>query len=61
MFRIKAVDILINEMKQFNEKYGVTHFSLVHDMFTANKEHLLYFCQKFGVTEAPVNDFIWIG
>lgn len=45
-FRIKSVDELIAEMKQFHKLYGVTTFSLVHDMFTANRKHLMEFCNR---------------
>lgn len=52
-FRIKYVDELITEMKKFNEMYGVTKFSLVHDMFTANRKHLIAFCNRIIDEQLP--------
>ena len=55
-FRIKSVEALICEMVSFNKKYGVTKFSLVHDMFTANPGHLEHFCNNI-IQEVP--NFTW--
>ena len=43
-FRIKPIENIISEMKYLNELYGVTSFSINHDMFTSNLEYLEKFC-----------------
>ena len=43
-FRIKPAVSIIDEMNRFNKLYGVTRFSLLHDLFTANKSYLEEFC-----------------
>jgi len=52
-FRIKSVDELIGEMVEFHRLYGIIEFSLVHDMFTANKSHLLNFCNRIIQDKLP--------
>ena len=44
-FRVKPVEDIIKEMKRYNDIFGVTKFSIIHDMFTANKRHIINFCQ----------------
>lgn len=55
-FRIKPIEQLIQEMKTLNQKYGINTFSLEHDMFTANKRHLINFCER--MIEEKL-DFTW--
>lgn len=43
-FRVKPAEKIIDEIKLFHNKYGFMKFSLDHDMFTANKEYLITFC-----------------
>ena len=45
-FRIKPIDVLIDEMKKFNQLYGVKRFSIVHDLFTANRKYIAEFCHR---------------
>lgn len=52
-FRIKSVDEIIGEMKQFHELYAVKVFSLVHDMFTVNRQHLTEFCNRMIDEDLP--------
>lgn len=43
-YRVKDVELLVNEMKIFNQKYNVSKFSIQHDMFTAKRKHVMDFC-----------------
>lgn len=52
-FRIKSVDELICEMKKFHQLYGVTSFSLLHDLFTVNRKHLTEFCNRIIDEKLP--------
>nr|WP_294485571.1 radical SAM protein [uncultured Anaerosporobacter sp.] len=45
-FRVKPVNVLIQEMKYFNHKFGVHNFIIHHDMFTANRAYISEFCDK---------------
>ncbi|MBQ9742218.1 MAG: radical SAM protein [Ruminococcus sp.] len=44
-FRVKSAERIVQEMRRLNSQYGITRFSLDHDLFTANKERLLNFCR----------------
>lgn len=46
VFAVKPVDMLISEMQHYNNKYGVSKFSISHDLFTANRKYILEFCKK---------------
>lgn len=46
-FRIKPIQHILTEMKKFHEIYGATKFSLLHDLFTANKQYIKDFCKAF--------------
>ena len=43
-FRIKPLDVLLNEMNKFNAMYGSTDFDIVHDLFTLDRQHIKEFC-----------------
>ncbi|WDV45518.1 radical SAM protein [Clostridiaceae bacterium M8S5] len=43
-FRIKPVREIINQMVKINRIYNVKKFSLIHDMFTVNKQTVHAFC-----------------
>lgn len=43
-FRIKPINDLVTEMRNFNKLYGTTKFSLNHDLFTANRKYIIEFC-----------------
>ncbi|KNY28932.1 B12-binding domain-containing radical SAM protein [Pseudobacteroides cellulosolvens] len=45
-FRIKAVDQIIEEIKELYYKHNKTKFNFVHDLFTVNKNIVLDFCNK---------------
>ncbi len=44
-FRIKPIEHLVKEMDTFYEMYQIRDFVIIHDMFTANHNHLLEFCE----------------
>lgn len=52
-FRVKSTNVLLNEMDTFHNLYGTTHFSIVHDMFTANQKHLKEFCNELIKRNCP--------
>lgn len=45
--RLVSLEILFAAMQSFYSKYGTTKFSIVHDHFTANKKHIIEFCNGF--------------
>jgi radical SAM superfamily enzyme YgiQ (UPF0313 family) len=45
-YRTKSPDRLIHEMVTLHAQYGLDHFDLSHDLFTANKTFLLEFCRR---------------
>lgn len=55
-FRMKSPSILIEQMRRVKERYGITSFDLVHDMFTIDRKRVISFCN--AVSEAP-EQFYW--
>lgn len=43
-YRVKPVEHIIEEMQAVYKLYGIKKFYIVHDMFTANREYILKFC-----------------
>jgi radical SAM superfamily enzyme YgiQ (UPF0313 family) len=43
-FRIKTADKLCREIQQLRQEYGITRFSLQHDLFTVNRKKVVEFC-----------------
>lgn len=43
-YRIKPINILVEEMEKINTLYGIRDFHIIHDMFTADREKLAKFC-----------------
>lgn len=43
-YRVKDINILINELKHYIFKYKVKKFSFQHDLFTFNKKYISKFC-----------------
>jgi radical SAM superfamily enzyme YgiQ (UPF0313 family) len=43
--RFKSTNVLLGQMKELHERYGVTNFSLVHDMFTADRKRVVEFAE----------------
>ena len=50
-YRVKPVDILIDEIKENVERTGINTVEILGDLFTADKEYLLDFCNKISKTE----------
>lgn len=46
VFAVKPVKMLISEMKYYYSRYGANKFSIAHDLFTANRQYILTFCQS---------------
>lgn len=44
--RLKSVHRIIEEVKYYTTKYNIKKIDFVHDLFTANKKHVLEFCNK---------------
>ncbi len=55
-FRVKPVSVLIKEMDKYHEMYGLTSFSIQHDLFTANRKHLVSFCNALIEKNSP---YVW--
>jgi radical SAM superfamily enzyme YgiQ (UPF0313 family) len=50
-FRLKSSPKVLEQMKYLKDTYGITHFDLVHDMFTVDRKRVVEFCQaiiRFG-------------
>ena len=45
-YRVKAAGKLVSELKCLNNTYGLTDFSLQHDLFTVNRRKVLEFCEE---------------
>jgi len=45
-YRVKAAGKLVSELKCLNNTYGITDFSLQHDLFTVNRRKVLEFCEE---------------
>src|SRR5207253_3056394 len=43
-FRMKSPHVLVSQMKQIKETYGIESFDLIHDMFTVDRKKVLAFC-----------------
>ncbi len=44
--RLKSIDRVIDEIKYYVSNYNIKKFNFVHDLFTANKNYVLEFCNK---------------
>lgn len=47
-YRLKSAGRLCAELDHLNERYGVTDFALMHDLFTVNKAKVREFCDAVG-------------
>jgi radical SAM superfamily enzyme YgiQ (UPF0313 family) len=43
-YRLKSVDRLVSELDNLNRQFGISSFSLTHDLFTVNKAKVREFC-----------------
>ncbi|MCL2840129.1 MAG: B12-binding domain-containing radical SAM protein [Defluviitaleaceae bacterium] len=55
-FRLKNIDDLFNEFIYYYDKFKISHFSIMHDLFTADHERLMEFCNKLIESNRP---FTW--
>ncbi|MFH0984002.1 MAG: radical SAM protein [Candidatus Omnitrophota bacterium] len=44
--RYRSVENVLAEMEELKNRYGVTHFSLVDDLFVAQKKRVVHFCEE---------------
>jgi radical SAM superfamily enzyme YgiQ (UPF0313 family) len=44
-FRLKSTPKMLEHMKHLNRQYGISSFSLVHDMYTINRNKVVEFCE----------------
>jgi radical SAM superfamily enzyme YgiQ (UPF0313 family) len=44
-FRLRSPQRILGEMRAVAKKYSITHFDLVHDMFTVDKRRVAAFCE----------------
>ena len=47
-YRLKSASRLCAEMDRLHAAYGVTHFSLTHDLFTVNRKKVIAFCDELA-------------
>lgn len=43
-FRFRNIENILEEIEYVINKYGISHFSFVHDLFTANRNRIITFC-----------------
>jgi len=55
-FRLKSTRKTIEEMKHIKGEYGISYFSMVHDMYTVNRKRVVEFCE--ALVESG-EDFTW--
>jgi radical SAM superfamily enzyme YgiQ (UPF0313 family) len=47
-FRLRSPQRVLDEMRAVANKYAITHFDLVHDMFTVDKRRVAAFCEAMA-------------
>jgi radical SAM superfamily enzyme YgiQ (UPF0313 family) len=55
-FRLRSPARVLRDMRAIAEKYSITHFDLVHDMFTVDKRRVAAFCEAMV---ASSEGFTW--
>jgi radical SAM superfamily enzyme YgiQ (UPF0313 family) len=45
-FRLRSPARVLNEMREIWAVYGISHFELVHDMFTVDRKRVVAFCEE---------------
>jgi radical SAM superfamily enzyme YgiQ (UPF0313 family) len=55
-FRLRSPARVLRDMRAIAEKYSITHFDLVHDMFTVDKRRVAAFCEAMA---ASGEGFTW--
>jgi hypothetical protein len=44
-FRVKSAQKMIEEMRLIKGRYGISNFSLIHDMYTVDRKKVVAFCE----------------
>ncbi|GAA3757398.1 B12-binding domain-containing radical SAM protein [Terriglobus aquaticus] len=55
-FRLRSPERVLADMRQIAETYGISHFELVHDMFTVDRKRVVAFCETL---RASGEAFTW--
>ena len=55
-FRLRSPARVLRDMRDIAEKYSITHFEMVHDMFTVDKRRVIEFCKAMTDTD---DGFTW--
>ncbi len=54
-YRLKSPERILEELKYFHDKFGVTYFAFEHDMFTMNKAQVKEICRMIRELEYKVS------
>lgn len=54
-FRLKSSSRIVEEIKYIVSKYNIRNFDFIHDLFTANKDKLLEFCNLIVLEKIKIN------
>lgn len=54
VFRLRDIDNIIEEIEYVVKNYGIHTFAFEHDLFTTNKERILYFCEKLDASNIQI-------
>jgi radical SAM superfamily enzyme YgiQ (UPF0313 family) len=52
-FRLKSTRHMLQQMNEIHQRYGITNFSLVHDMYTVNRKSVVEFCESLVEIGSP--------
>lgn len=47
-FRFRNIQNTVDEIEYVQKRYGINRFDFMHDLFTANKNRIVEFCQEIG-------------
>jgi len=47
-FRLRSPERVLSDMRAINAQYGISHFDLVHDMFTVDRRRVVEFCNAMA-------------
>src|SRR5262249_11504020 len=52
-FRLKSAKRTLEQMRTLHERYGITKFDLIHDMFTVDRTKVVEFCELLISNGSP--------
>ena len=55
-FRLRSPERVLADMKSIHAQYGISHFDLVHDMFTVDRRRVVAFCNTMAASNTG---FTW--